>query len=227
MENQFKAAMILVVLSFIIGAYAYTALPEPVATHWGLSGQPDGYMPKIFGAFLFPVILTVLLAVFGILPIIDPLRANIEKSKTAYFGFALVVTAFLFLVYLQTVLWNMGTIISFSLTIPILLGGLFFCIGLLLDKVKRNWFVGIRTPWTLSSDEVWDKTHRFGATAFKVAGILMLFTVLLPAYTILIVFALFLLAILAAVAYSYVLYADLMKKNAAKPAPKARKAKKG
>jgi uncharacterized membrane protein len=219
--------MVLVLLSFAVGAYSYALLPQPVASHWGLSGEANGYMPKIFGAFLFPGIMAALFVIFSIIPIIDPLRANIDKFRTAYFGFALAVIAFMFIIYVQTILWNLGTMISFNLTIPILLGGLFFCVGLLLDKVKRNWFIGIRTPWTLSSDEVWDKTHKFGAMLFKVAGILMLFTLVLPAYTLWVVLGLVLIAALAAVVYSYVLYTQVMKKRTWKRGSrKARKAKK-
>ena len=88
---------------------------------------------------------------------IDPLRANIMAFKGYYYGFVLALIAFFFIVYLQNVLWNLGTQISFGLTLPILLGCLFFFIGIVFEKTKRNWFFGIRTPWTVSSDEVWER----------------------------------------------------------------------
>lgn len=210
MENELRAAILLILVSFAVGAYAYALLPEQVASHWGLSGQADGYMPKAFGAFLLPVMLLVLFAVFVIIPRIDPLRANIQLFKPYYYGFVLVITAFMFIVYLQTILWNLGTMISFNLTLPVLLGGLFFYTGIVLEKAKRNWFIGIRTPWTLSSDEVWDKTHRLGGKLFKAVGVASVVCILLPA-AFLIVIGLLIGASVGLVAYSYVEYAKLMK----------------
>lgn len=213
MENELKAAVLLVLASFAVGAYAYALLPEQVASHWGISGEANGYMPKTVGAFLLPVLLLVLFAVFVVIPRIDPLRANIETFKTHYYGFVLVITAFLFLVYVQSILWNLGTMISFSLTMPVLFAGLFFYVGILLEKAKRNWFIGIRTPWTLSSDEVWDRTHRLGAKVFKAVGVASVVSVLLPAYAFFIVIGLLVAAAVGLVAYSYVEYVRLMKRG--------------
>src|SRR5271157_6016422 len=112
MENELRVSIALVLLSFLVGAYAYTQLPDTIATHWGLSGEANGHMPRLSGVFMFPAILAILLMVFAVLPLIDPLRANIEKSKMAYYGFILVIMAFLFLVYVQILLWNLGTVVS-------------------------------------------------------------------------------------------------------------------
>jgi uncharacterized membrane protein len=101
--------------------------------------------------------------------------------------------------------------VSFNLTLPVLLGGLFFYTGIVLEKVKKNWFIGIRTPWTISSDEVWDKTHRLGGKIFKAVGVVSVVSVLLPAYAFLIVIGLLVGAAVGLVAYSYVEYAKLMK----------------
>lgn len=211
MENELKAAILLILVSFAVGVYAYGLLPEQVASHWGLSGQPNGYMPAAVGAFLLPAMMALLLAVFLIIPAIDPLRANIMTFKGYYYGFILALIAFFFIVYLQTVLWNLGTKISFSLTLPVLLGCLFFYIGVVFEKTKRNWFIGIRTPWTVSSDEVWDKTHRLGGKVFKALGILTLFAVALPAYALVVVIGLVVAAAVGLVLYSYVEYVKVMK----------------
>jgi uncharacterized membrane protein len=211
MENELKAAILLILISFAIGAYSYGMLPERVASHWGLSGQPNGYMPTALGAFLLPVIMLVLLAVFIIIPVIDPLRANIGQFKGYFYGFVLVITAVLFVIYVQTILWNLGTMISFNLTLPILLGCTFFYVGIALENTKRNWFVGIRTPWTISSDEVWDKTNRLGGTVFKFLGILMLVTIALPPFALIVVIGLLVAACVGLVLYSYVVYTKVMK----------------
>jgi uncharacterized membrane protein len=211
MENELKATIILILLSFIIGAYAYALLPAQVASHWGISGTPNGYMPAVFGAFLFPALMVVLFAIFMVIPLIDPLRANIETFRKEYYGLILAITGFFFIVYLQTILWNLGIMISFSLSLPILLGCLFFYLGTMLGKAKRNFFIGIRTPWTLYSDKVWDKTHKLGATVFEAIGILFVLSVLLPAYSLVIVIGLFVAALVGLVLYSYVEYTKLKK----------------
>ncbi|MBI5223130.1 SdpI family protein [Candidatus Micrarchaeota archaeon] len=212
MEIELKLSILLIMFSLLLGTYACWSFPEIIASHWGLSGESNGYLPRIFGAFLLPLIMILIFVLFLGLPRLDPLRANIEAFKTSYHRFVFVLTSFLFLVYLQTILWNLGTKISFTLTMPILLGGLFFYSGVLLEKTKRNWFIGIRTPWTLSSNEVWDKTHQFGSKVFKIAGVLMLFALVIPAYSFFIIVGVALVAALGTVIYSYVAYAELRKK---------------
>ncbi len=211
MENELKLSICLIVISFLIGAYAYNLLPEKVASHWGLSGEVNGYMPRFLGAFFMPFLLVGLFLLFVVIPKIDPLKANIDKFKQDYYQFILVIIIFMFLVYIQSILWNLGIQISFNATMPVLLCVLFVYLGTLLEKSKRNWFIGIRTPWTLSSDEVWDKTHKFGATVFRIAGVLMLSALFVPAYTFLIVIGLVLIAVLGTVVYSYLEYNKLSK----------------
>ncbi len=212
MDNKIKLSILLIVISFITGAFFYTQFPALVATHWNLSGQSNGFMPKIVGTFLLPIMMAILLVFLYYLPKLDPLRANIESFKTQYYQFILVFLSFLFLVYIQTILWNLGTQINFRLTLPILLGALFFCLGMLLDKTKRNWYIGIRTPWTLYSDEVWDKTHKLGAKIFKAAGVLMVLTIIFPASVFLLVILLAIVSALACVIYSYLVYSNIKKK---------------
>jgi len=208
MEIEKPAAIVLMALSFVIGFYVYPMLPASVASHWDAAGEVNGYMPAFWGVFLIPILSIALFLVFLAIPRIDPLSANINKKD--YHGFILVVILFLFLVHIQTLLWNLGTEISFSLTMPLLLGGLFFYLGGFLGKAKRNWFIGIRTPWTMSSDAVWEKTHRLGGWLFKVVGVLAILSILLPANGILVVIALMIGAAIATVVYSYLVYRDLM-----------------
>lgn len=205
MDIQLKAAIAVVFISFAITAYAYPSLPQEIATHWNAAGEVDGHMPAP-SAFFVPALSLGLLLLFLAIPKIDPLQANIRSFIGEYHKFILVIVFFLSLVHLQSLLWNLGTRVSFSLTMPALLGGLFIYLGTFLGKSKRNWFIGIRTPWTLSSDEVWDKTHQAAGKAFMAAGILSLAGVVLPAYAIWIALVAVLVAALGSVAYSYVIY---------------------
>jgi uncharacterized membrane protein len=110
-------------------------------------------------------------ALLAVLPRIDPLRKNYLKFQSWYEGFILALAVFFFVIQLQIILWGMGTQVSPNHTMPVMIGILFICIGFLTEHAEPNWFVGIRTPWTLSSERVWKKTHERGGTLFKLAGV--------------------------------------------------------
>lgn len=213
METGGWVAAILIAVSFAISLYAYPLLPSSVASHWDATGAVNGHMPAFWGAFLIPMLSAVLFLVFRLIPRLDPLSENINAFKGDYHRFILIILLFLFLVNVQALLWNLGTEISFSLTMPVLLGGLFFYLGDLLGKVKRNWFIGIRTPWTMSSDVVWDKTHKVGGKLFKAAGVVSVLSVFFPAYAFWVVIGSVILAALASIVYSYLAFSDLSKKK--------------
>ena len=159
-----------ILLSFIIGIYFYPQMPEKIASHWNAHGQVDGYMSKFWGLFLMPLLSMMLFLLFIAIPKIDPLKHNIEKFREYYDGFVVLIIVYLFYVYLLTIFWNIG--IRFSMVQPLApaMGILFYYIGILIENAKRNWFIGIRTPWTLSSEKVWEKTHKIGGKLFKIAG---------------------------------------------------------
>jgi uncharacterized membrane protein len=210
MELEDLVSILLIVISIALSIYALPALPQDLASHWDMAGEVNGHMPAFWGAFLMPAISAALFMMFLAIPLIDPLSANIKAFQKDYHRFILVLILFLFLVHIQILLWNLGTKIGFNLTIPILLGGLFFYLGTLLGRVKRNWFIGIRTPWTMSSDEVWDKTHRLGGKLFKAVGVISILSILLPTGGILVVIALIIAAAISTVVYSYLAYRDIM-----------------
>jgi uncharacterized membrane protein len=173
----------MVALSFVVSLYFYPILPESMASHWGIRGNVDGYMPKAAAAFLVPIMLAGLSLLLLAIPRIDPLKANIVKFRRHYDGFIFVFCAFMFLLHVQTIVWSLGVRISPADTMPLFIGVLFYYMGVMVENAKRNWFIGIRTPWTLSSDSVWDKTHRLGGRLFKVSGIIALFGVIFPAFS--------------------------------------------
>ncbi len=179
--SKYEIAIILIiVVSFAVGAYFYPQMPERIASHWNEQGQVDGYMSKFWGLFLMPFISIGMALLLVFIPRIDPLKANIEKFRKYFDGFIVLIVLFLFYLYLLTIFWNLGARFDMGQVLAPALGVLFYYCGVLVGKTKRNWFVGIRTPWTLSSDTVWDKTHKLGAKLFKVAGIIALCGVIIP-----------------------------------------------
>ncbi|MCJ7531922.1 MAG: SdpI family protein [Anaerolineales bacterium] len=131
-----------------------------------------------------PFMLLGMALLFIAVPRIDPLKQNIEQFRGYFDVFIILVLVFMIAVYLQTILWNKGIQISLNVTLPIGLGLLFYNTSILVENAKMNWFIGIRTPWTLSSEVVWDKTHKVGGKLFKIAGLIGLADVFFQPYTV-------------------------------------------
>ncbi|MFA6184808.1 MAG: SdpI family protein [Candidatus Shapirobacteria bacterium] len=172
--------VVLIIISFFIAIYFYPVFPDQVATHWGIDNQVNGYSSKALGLFFMPVLSVFLFFLFISLPKIDPYKKNFDQFKNYFQNFINIVFAFLFYVYLLTIIWNLD--FHFNM-IQILSPGfaiLFYYAGVLTSNAKRNWFVGIRTPWTMSSELVWDKTHQIGGELFKLTGLISLLSLLFP-----------------------------------------------
>ncbi len=204
----------LILLSFIVGIYFYLAMPERVASHWNAQGQVDGYMSKIWGLFLIPFILLGLGLLFIAIPRVDrvdPLKAKIDKFRKYHDGFIILFFIFVLSIHAQVILWNLGIKISPNVILPIGLGLLFFYCGILCENAKRNRFIGIRTPWTLSNEKVWDKTHKIGGKLFKITGVVALFGIFFQKYTLFFILAPVILVVAYTIIYSYVDYQREMK----------------
>jgi uncharacterized membrane protein len=165
----------IIIISFIIGLYTFQFFPEKIASHWGLHGEANKYTNKFFGLFFLPFIMMLIFGVLTIIPKIDPLKKNIEDFIKYYNTFILMIILFIFYIYLLTIAWNFGYKFNMNFMFIPVLGLLFIYTGSILNKLQRNWFIGIRTPWTMSSDKVWKKTHKLGSKLFKISGIIILF----------------------------------------------------
>lgn len=171
---------IIILASFAVGAYFYPKFPAKVASHWNAQGEVDGYMSRFWGLFLMPIISIVMWLMFVLIPKIDPLKKNIEKFRKYFDNFIILMIVFLFYIYILTIAWNMGRMFDMGKMMVPAIGILFLYVGVLLEHAERNWFIGIRTPWTLSSEIVWNKTHKLGAKLFRLAGIIALFGAFIP-----------------------------------------------
>jgi uncharacterized membrane protein len=197
---------IVILISFAVGFYFYPSFPDRAASHWNISGEVDGYMQKAWALFLMPAVSLVMFLFFLLLPKIDPLRENIKKFKKYFDRFILLIIIFLFYIYILTILWNIGQRFNMGQLMAPAIGILFFYAGVLVGEAKMNWFVGIRTPWTLSSEKVWDKTHKLGAKLFKISGVIAIFGFLFPAQAFLLILVPAVVSALYSVIYSYFEY---------------------
>ena len=203
----------LVLLSFIISIYFYPQVPEQMATHWNSQGEVDGYMSKLWGLFFMPLVITGLTIMFLVIPRIDPRKENIAKFRNYYDGFIVLLILFMVAVHIQILLWNTGIKISPNAVLPLGIGLLFYYIGILTENAERNWFIGIRTPWTLSSDRVWKRTNRLGGKLFKIAGIAAIFGAFFPKLAIYFILVPVIFVAGFTVVYSYIEYQKELKEN--------------
>lgn len=165
--------LLIVAAAFLSSALVYARLPETIPTHWDISGRPDGWSNRMWGAWILPVFLLGMWGLVRILPRIDPRGRNYAKFGDAFEAIIDSVMLFTLALHIVVLRASLGYFVPMQRVIPIGVGVLLIVIGNLLPRARPNWFVGIRTPWTLSSDRVWEKTHRFGGRVFVVGGILI------------------------------------------------------
>ena len=201
-------SILLIAIAIIAGAALWNQLPDQMASHWNINDEVDGTMPRFWGVFMMPLITLGMMALFLVVPNIDPLKANIVQFRNTFNIFIVLIIAFMLYIHGLTLAWSLGYQ-DFKISSAILpfLGVLFIAIGFLLRKARRNFFIGIRTPWTLSSDSVWDKTHQLGANLFMASGALAIMGGFFGGTTALwFLFVPLIGSILFLVVYSYVLY---------------------
>lgn len=198
--------LLLVLATFVAGVLVYPAMPERMPSHWNAAGEVNGEISRPYGVFLFPCVLLVLYALFFAIPRIDPLRANIQQFRKAYNVFFLFFMVFMIVLYVHTLLWSSGIRLNTNILVGPGIAVVMFLTAYLCRFAKRNYFVGIRTPWTLNSDSVWEKTHRLGSKLFAVAGIVILIGALFPRYMMWFIILPIGVVALFLVVYSYVEY---------------------
>src|SRR6266540_1592690 len=168
-----------IVLSFVMTAVLYNRLPEWVPTHWNARGDANGFMPKPWGPFLLPLTMAFTYVLLVVLPRISPQGYRMDRFKAVFELMQASLLAFLFLLTVLALLAGIGVAVPMNRAIFAGLGLLFIVLGNFMGKVTKNFFVGIRTPWTLASDEVWLRTHRLGGKLFVLAGLAVLVSSLL------------------------------------------------
>jgi uncharacterized membrane protein len=197
----------LLALMFALAAWVWGIAPERVPVHFGVSGQPDGYGSRFEGLFLVPLMALGIYLLMLVLPRLDPGRANYTTFAGAYRWIRLALVALLAGIHALVVASAAGHRVPFQVAMPLLMGVLFLGFGNLMGKVRPNWFVGIRTPWTLSSKVAWTRTHRAGGWLFLLLG--LLFVICAFVHTEWMLFGtlgVMLAGVLALIAWSYVLW---------------------
>ncbi len=173
--------LILIILAmFLSSFFLYSQMPERMPTHWNSEGEVDGYGNRFMGLFFMPILLSAIYLLFLFLPKMMVYRKNFEGFRGYFFGFKVVFILFFVVIYISTLLPNLGIDVNMNYVMIPALAVLFFYMGHMLKYVKRNYFIGIRTPWTMASEDVWDKTHILASKMFKLFALIIFSALFVP-----------------------------------------------
>jgi len=170
----------IIVISILSSIYFYSHFPERVPSHWNFRGEVDAWSGKTMGAFMLPIILIVMYGMFLALPKLDPKKEKYQQFMKPYKIFQSIIIFIMFAIYLTASFNALGYPVNISIIVPALIALLFIILGNYMGKLKQNYFVGIKTPWTLSSEDVWNKTHRFGGKVFVIGGLVLMIVPFVP-----------------------------------------------
>lgn len=201
--------LLLIFLWAALAAVLYQRLPARVPVHWNLAGQVNRYAPKLTGVFGPPLGALVLYLLLVYLPALDPLRSNYQRFAGAYRTLRWLMVFFFLVMGLITLASGLGYSLNTKVLVRLAMGLFFVVLGNLLPRLQRTWFVGIRTPWTLSNDEVWRQTHRLGGYLWVAAGVLALPSAFLHGFWNQVYLAVFAVLVLYPVPFSYFVYRRL------------------
>lgn len=188
-----------------VAAWLYPDLPEQIPTHWNIQGEVDDYTAKPWGVVIMPLAAILIFVVMRLIPVISPKGFRTDKFLDVINVFAVTLVGFMSGVTILVLLEASGRDVRINEMIFAGVGLLFIVLGNYMGKVRKNFFIGIRTPWTLASDEVWSRTHRLGGKVFVLIGLFMILHgfVRFPAQWL---FASIVIVALVPVIYSYVIY---------------------
>lgn len=194
-----------VLITIGVGAWLYPRLPSEVPTHWSLGGQPNGWSPRFWAVAMWPLLIAGMTGLAVLLPVMSPRKFEIKPFADTYGILMLAIQAFLLVVGVYAMLAGAGYHVPIVLVGTLATGALFMVLGNYMGKLRKNFFIGIRTPWTLTSEVVWERTHRLAGWLFVLAGLVWIVGAVAHAAPMVMVIATLVAAFVPAV-YSYFLY---------------------
>ena len=160
-----------IAVAAIVAIVLYPALPEQIPTHWNALGEVDDYTAKPWGVIILPLAALFAWLLMKAIPYMSPRGFRTDEFKGVINIFQLTIVGFLSLVAVLVLLEARGVNVYINNVVLVGVGLLFVVMGNYMAKLRKNFFIGIRTPWTLASDEVWARTHRLGGWLFILGGI--------------------------------------------------------
>lgn len=208
-----KYVNIVLILSMIlVSVILYPQLPAMIPTHWNIMGQIDGYMPKPIGVWLMPVLCIVMYVSFRIVPRFDPKKNKYKLFAREWEIMQVGLVGFFTYIHFVILYLTLHPAVSMMPLMFIGFGALFLLIGNYLSKIRQNYFIGIKIPWTLADEDNWNKTHRFASWCFVAAGIATLAEAYFIWYAPVVVFGSIFLVLVLPIIYSFLLYKKAVNK---------------
>jgi uncharacterized membrane protein len=205
--------LVILAIPLIAAILVYPHMPDQVPIHWNAQGEVNNYGSRAFGTFFMPLLNVVMYVLFIVLPKIDPKRANYSKFDSSYLTIRYSLHLFFMLMFGVTVAASLGYPINIGKWVPIGVSVLIIVMGNIMGRVKHNYFVGFRFPWTLANEEVWRRTHQFGAKLMVLGGFVALFGVIFTQGSA--SFAILMIGVLVptiiTTIYSYLIYKQITK----------------
>lgn len=206
MNKLFFYKLLIVLVMVIVWGFYYTKLPDMVPTHWWPNWLPDATWNKLMNVVLFPALTLLIVILFPILSKIDPKNENYEKFAKVWEIFQFSIIWFFAYIYFVILYLSANPDISITKFMMFWLWVLFIIIWNYMWKIRQNYFVWIKLPWTLSSEEVWNKTHRFSGKLFLLWWIIFFINWFLGFYPIFTFIFLLTFIVLIPILYSYLVY---------------------
>lgn len=200
--------LIFVAILIAVAAYLYPSLPEQIPTHWNFQGEVDDYTPKPWGVIVLPLAAILIFVIMKLIPIVSPKGFRTDQFQDVINIFTVTLVGFMSGIGLLVLLAASGRNVQMNEMVYGAVGLLFIVLGNYMSKVRKNFFIGIRTPWTLASDEVWARTHRVGGWIFVLIGFFMFLNAFIQFPPGWLIGSIVLLALIPVV-YSFVLYKNL------------------
>ena len=202
-------AVLIIIVQILVSIVTYPFLPDSVPSHWDASDQVNGYLPKLVNALIYPLISIGIYILVRVLMTVGPRLGYQNQSKASTGVVNLIldgILLFMLIVQLTTTAVALGVPIDLTFVICLSLSVLFIFLGNYMGKLRRNFWAGIRTPWTLTSDVVWERTHRLGGWLFVLTGLLGVVMSFIPALRLWGLTVVILIVVVVLVVYSYVIY---------------------
>ncbi len=217
-KNKLFTKSLLLKLSIVVVMLAvafifYDQLPTLIPTHWNVYGQADAYWPKNISLFTIPGLVLLLILWFNFIPKFDPRKEKYEQFQKSWDMLQFIIISFFAYVYFVSIYVAMHPAQSMNFFMMFWVGLFFVLLGNYLWKIRSNYFVGIKTPWTLENEEVWNKTHRLGWYMFVISWLIFMINSFLNFQVWLVFIIVMLLAVFVPIIYSYVIYKKLKINN--------------
>ena len=210
-----KEALILLALAIPFAAIAifWSDFPDPMPVHYNIEGKPDRFGSKPFGLFLLPVLNLGLYFLLLFIPRVDPKKINFAKFAASYFIIRVLTHAFMTFIFLLVAAASLGYHFNFPLIVMYAVVILFLILGNYMRTIRHNYFIGVRTPWTLANERVWTETHRFTALLWVAASVIMMICLPLVSQVRYLLYGYLVIIAAVPIGYSYIVFQRVNKQN--------------